>query len=103
MPKKADKKPEYHVFNTVDIVALYLRKDFYIGQENKLSEIVSFLMGKEMKFNPKDDNLHNKVRQILVKQFEWLGSLRYNPDEYPTWIGNIIRNHKLTLKVQKPE
>lgn len=101
MPKTKS-KPEARVFNTVDIVALYLCKDFYLGQNKRLSEIVSFLLGKNIEFNPNDKKTHNSVRKILVKQFEWLGSLRYNHDEYPKWIENIIRNHKLELKVEKP-
>lgn len=94
-------KPEIHVFNTVDVVALYLGKFFYHGQEPKIKEIVEFLIGNGDSFTYDDTPRLLLVQQKLAKKFQWLASVRYNRDKMKSINDNLIRNHGLTLEVAK--
>lgn len=102
MPK-SQTKPEKHVFNTVDVVALYLSKTFDHKQMKEIKKIVEFLIGKGDSFTYADKDSLLKIQQILIKQFPWLGAVKYNRTEIQSKIDNLIRNHGLTLKVEKIE
>ncbi len=96
-------KPEKHVFNTVDVVALYLRKTFDHKQMKEIRKIVDFLTGNGDTFTYDDTPRLLKIQHILVKQFFWLGSVRYNRSELENMIKNLIHNHGITLVIEKPE
>ena len=98
MPKK---KVERHVFDTVDIVALYNGKEFYHGQLAKIQEIVEFITDDTTIFTFGDKDRHNKIQQWLFKQFEWLGHMHPKYSEIQKWMANVVRNHGVTLKLRK--
>ena len=90
-----------HFFNTVDIVALYLGKEFYRGQLDKIQEIVEFITDDNTKFTFEDVSRHNKIQQWLFNQFKWLGDLHPNYSEFEKWMANVIRNYDARLKLRK--
>ncbi len=96
-----DSKLEKQVFETVDVVALYLGKVFDRKRMPKIKAVVSFLTGNSENFSYGDKAKHNTVRQLLFKQYQWLGSLHYNRKEYESWMKNIISNHGKTLEISK--
>lgn len=98
MPKK---KVERHVFDTVDIVALYLGKELYRGQLAKIQEIVEFITGDTTIFTFEDEARHNKIQQWLFTQFKWLGDMHPKYSEVEKWMANIISNHGVSLKLRK--
>lgn len=102
MPKQYQ-KAEVRVFNTVEVVALYMGKTFDHRQMKEIKKIVDFLIGKGDSFTYEDTSRLLKIQQILVKQFPWLRSVKYNRTEIQSKIDNLIQNHGLTLKVEKIE
>lgn len=98
MPKK---KVERHVFNTTAVVALYLGKDLYTGQQDEIQEIVEFITDDTTLFTFEDKDRHNKIQQWLFKQFEWLGHMHPKYSEIQKWMANVVRNHGVTLKLRK--
>ena len=89
------------VFDTADVVALYLGKTFSHKQMPKIKAVVEFLVGNGANFTYTDKVLHNKIQNILVKKYEWLGSLRYNHADFENWKDNIIHNHGEELTLSK--
>lgn len=95
------KKVETRVFNTIDVVALYLAKTYYHGQMQKIREIVEFLVGSSHSFTLVDTERQNIIRPMLLKDHEWLGSLRKDHGDPEDWMKNIVRNHGASLKISK--
>ena len=95
------KKPEKQVFNTVDVVALYLHKTFDHKQMKNVKEIVDFLIGNGDSFTYDDVPRLLLIQQKLCKQFPWLASVRYNRSKAKEMIENLIHNHGETLLISK--
>ena len=93
--------PQKKVFKTEDVVALYLCKTFNLKQMPKIKEIVEFLLGSASNFDYSNVDTMNQIHEKLIKQFEWLGSLRYNRKELEKWLENIIRTHGSALTLEK--
>jgi hypothetical protein len=88
-------------FNTEDVVALYLCKTFKLNQMPKIKEVVEFLLGSASNFDYNNVATMNQIHEKLIKQFRWLGSLRYNRKELEKWLENIIHSHGPTLTLEK--
>ena len=101
MPK-AKTKPDVRVFNTADVVALYLGKVFDRKSMPEIRNIVEFLVGGGDSFFYSDTDKHNKVCQILFKQHQWLGSVHYNRERITEMVANLVHNHGGSLKLGKP-
>ena len=99
MPNKA--KPEKRVFNTVDVVALYMHKTFDHKQMKEVKKIVDFILGDGDSFTYDDTPRLLCVQQILAKQFPWLTSIRYNRSELENMIKNLVHNHGSSLEIVK--
>ncbi len=100
MPKNKS-KPEVRVFNTVDVVALYLHKTFDHKQMKEIKKIVEFLIGDGDSFTYDDVPRLLLVQQKLVKQFPWLASVRYNRSDLENMIKNLVHNHGSNLELIK--
>ncbi len=98
MPKK---KVERHVFNTTAVVALYLGKEIYVGQQDEIQEIVEFITGDTTRFTFEDKDRLNKIRQWLFAQFKWLGDMHPKYSEVEKWMANVISNHGVSMKLRK--
>lgn len=87
------------VFDTVDVVALYLGKTFSLKQMPKIKAVVEFLVGEGGTFSYDDIDRHLKIQQCLSKKFSWLKDVRYNRKDIEKMIQNIIHNHGETIKL----
>ena len=90
-------------FETTEIVALYLGKSFGVKQMPKIKQLVEFLIGSSEGFDFKNENLMNKIRELLLlnKDLAWLKTLSYNRKEFEKWIANIKKTHGEKFKLVK--
>lgn len=90
---------DVQVFDTVDVVALYLGKTLDFKQMPKIKAIVEFLVGNSETFSFDDEARLLKIQQMLIKKLPWLGSVRYNRKELDKMIKNLVHNHGISLKL----